>query len=117
MSTFPVQCSVTGKVTQGAKNFGSFLYSSLNKAGAKIKETVKDNVSVFIALPFLCTLNMLIIHINLPFVQNILGEFSKEQEAFIKGQQGGVDNAIPPWIGHQNEQKVKEEILGLSSVR
>lgn len=37
--------SVTTKVTQGAKNFGSFLYSSLNKAGAKIKETVKDNVS------------------------------------------------------------------------
>lgn len=50
------------------------------------------------------------------YLQNILGEFSKEQEAFIKGQQGGIDNSIPPWIGHQNEQKVKEEILGLSSV-
>lgn len=37
--------SVTTKVTQGAKNFGSFLYSAVNKAGAKIKETVKDNVS------------------------------------------------------------------------
>lgn len=36
---------VTTKVTQGAKNFGSFLYSAVNKASSKIKETVKDNVS------------------------------------------------------------------------
>lgn len=36
---------VTTKVTQGAKTFGSFLYSAVNKAGAKIKETVKDNVN------------------------------------------------------------------------
>lgn len=48
--------------------------------------------------------------------QTILGEFSKEQDAFIKGQQGSADAAVPPWIGHQNEEKVKEEILGLSSV-
>ncbi len=45
-----------------------------------------------------------------------MGEFSKEQEAFIKGQQGGADAAVAPWIGHHNEEKVKEEILGLSSV-
>lgn len=51
-----------------------------------------------------------------PYKQNILGEFSREQEAFIKGQSGGVDNALPPWVGHQNEDKVKEEIVGLSSV-
>lgn len=38
--------TVTTKVTQGAKNFGSFLYSGLSKASAKIKETVKDNVSI-----------------------------------------------------------------------
>lgn len=37
--------TVTTKVTQGAKTFGSFLYSAVNKAGAKIKESVKDNVS------------------------------------------------------------------------
>lgn len=45
-----------------------------------------------------------------------MGEFSKEQEAFIKGQQGGADAAVAPWVGHQNEEKVKEEIIGLSSV-
>jgi hypothetical protein len=37
--------AVTHKVTAGAKSFGSFLYSSINKAGAKISETVKHNVS------------------------------------------------------------------------
>lgn len=97
-------------MTQGAKTFGSFLYSAVNKAGAKIKETVKDNVSH--------TESELMQSIGkIKFVlQSILGEFSKEQEAFIKGQQGGADAAVAPWIGHQNEEKVKEEILGLSSV-
>lgn len=37
--------AVTTKVTQGAKTFGSFLYSAANKAGSKIKESVKSNVS------------------------------------------------------------------------
>ncbi|XP_055314796.1 synapse-associated protein of 47 kDa isoform X4 [Sitodiplosis mosellana] len=81
---------VTTKVTQGAKNFGSFLYSAVNKASSKIKETVKDN--------------------------NILGEFNKEQEEFIKSQQG-IQSGMVPWAGHQNEEKVKEEVLGLSSDR
>lgn len=49
-------------------------------------------------------------------MQNILGEFSKEQEAFIKGQQAGAEAAVAPWIGHQFEEKVKEEIIGLSAV-
>ena len=38
---------VTHKVTAGAKSFGSFLYGAVNKAGAKIKESVKDNVSIY----------------------------------------------------------------------
>lgn len=48
-------------------------------------------------------------------MQNILGEFNKEQEDFIKSQQG-FQSGVVPWAGHQNEEKVKEEILGLSSV-
>lgn len=32
-------------MTAGAKSFGSFFSGVVNKAGAKIKETVKDNVS------------------------------------------------------------------------
>uniref|UniRef100_A0A182NL41 BSD domain-containing protein n=1 Tax=Anopheles dirus TaxID=7168 RepID=A0A182NL41_9DIPT len=81
---------VTHKVTAGAKSIGSFLYSSFNKAGDKIKH-LKDN--------------------------SILGEFSKEQEAFIKNQQGGGAAGACPWTGHANEAKIKEEILSLSADR
>ncbi|XP_052890692.1 synapse-associated protein of 47 kDa isoform X4 [Anopheles moucheti] len=81
---------VTHKVTAGAKSIGSFLYSSFNKAGDKIKH-LKDN--------------------------SILGEFSKEQEAFIKNQQGGGGAGACPWTGHANEAKIKEEILSLSADR
>uniref|UniRef100_A0A6B2EH72 Putative synapse-associated protein n=1 Tax=Phlebotomus kandelakii TaxID=1109342 RepID=A0A6B2EH72_9DIPT len=83
---------VTTKVTQGVKSFGSFLYSSVNKAGAKIKETVKDN-------------------------QSILGDFTKEQEAFMKENAGKGGSGQPPWVGVNNSDKVKEEILGLSADR
>lgn len=44
-----------------------------------------------------------------------MGEFNKEQDAFIRGQ-AGADAAVAPWIGHPNEEQVKEEILGLSAV-
>ncbi|XP_043065100.1 synapse-associated protein of 47 kDa isoform X6 [Drosophila ficusphila] len=84
------EVKITTKVTQQAKHFGSFLSSAISKAGSKIKETVKDNT--------------------------ILDSFNKEQEAFIKGQ-GGVGNGAAPWIGHANESKIKEEILGLSQDR
>lgn len=81
---------VTHKVTAGAKSFGSFLYSSFNKAGDKIKH-LKDNT--------------------------ILGEFNKEQEAFIKNQQGAGGPGACPWSGHANEAKIKEEIMSLSADR
>lgn len=84
------EANITTKVTQQAKHFGSFLSSAINKAGAKIKETVKENP--------------------------ILESFNKEQEAFIKSQ-GGSDSGMAPWIGHTNEAKIKEEILGLSQDR
>ncbi|XP_017466867.1 PREDICTED: synapse-associated protein of 47 kDa isoform X2 [Rhagoletis zephyria] len=84
------EANITTKVTQQAKHFGSFLSSAINKAGAKIKETVKENP--------------------------ILESFNKEQEAFMKSQ-GGQDSGAAAWIGHPNEAKIKEEILGLSQDR
>jgi len=50
---------LAAKAIQGAKAFGSFFYSAVNKAGAKvseasakIKETVATNVSTFYYLIF-----------------------------------------------------------------
>lgn len=100
---------VTHKVTAGAKSFGSFFSGVVNKAGAKIKETVKDNVSKHQTDRS--------VGINLNHSQSILGEFNKEQEAFIKDQSGkSSDPGSLPWVGHQNEEKIKEEILSLSAV-
>ncbi|KAF2882886.1 hypothetical protein ILUMI_23272 [Ignelater luminosus] len=88
--------NVQSKALAGAKSFGSFLYSAVNKAGktvteagAKIKKTVEEN--------------------------SILGEFNKEQEAFLKSQQGTTASALPPWAGCANEEALKEECLSLST--
>uniref|UniRef100_A0A1B6CPZ5 BSD domain-containing protein n=1 Tax=Clastoptera arizonana TaxID=38151 RepID=A0A1B6CPZ5_9HEMI len=91
--------AVSTKALQGAKNIGSFLFSAVNKAGktvseasAKIKKTVEEN--------------------------SLLGEFNKEQEAFIKEKQGkNGDVAVPPWVGYTNEENLKEECLSLSTDR
>ncbi|KOB79145.1 Synapse-associated protein, partial [Operophtera brumata] len=48
---------------------------------------------------------------------SILGEFNREQDAFIKGQAGGAGAAVAPWIGAPNEAGLKEECLSLSTDR
>ncbi|KAL4719750.1 hypothetical protein ACJJTC_013310 [Scirpophaga incertulas] len=89
---------LTTKAVAGAKSLGNFLYSAVNKAGAKvseasakIKKTVEEN--------------------------SILGEFNREQDAFIKGQEGRSGAAVAPWIGAPNEAALKEECLSLSTDR
>jgi hypothetical protein len=50
---------------------------------------------------------------------SIIGDFSKENEKFVsekKQQQLREHSAIAPWIGFNQESKLKEEILELSSV-
>lgn len=44
-----------------------------------------------------------------------MGEFNKEQEAFVKAQTGNTATALPPWSGAPNEEALKEECLSLSS--
>jgi hypothetical protein len=49
--------------------------------------------------------------------QSLLGEFNKEQEAFIREKQGKTSEAaVPPWVGCPNEESLKEEFLTLSTV-
>ncbi|XP_013191049.2 synapse-associated protein of 47 kDa isoform X2 [Amyelois transitella] len=94
----PDMQELTTKAVAGAKSLGNFLYSAVNKAGAKvseasakIKKTVEEN--------------------------SILGEFNKEQDAFIKGQEGNVGPTVPPWVGAPNEAALKDECLSLSTDR
>lgn len=51
-------------MTAGAKSFGSFLSGVVNKAGAKIKETVKDNVSPSMTLSSKNVAWILIVNLN-----------------------------------------------------
>ncbi|XP_047511920.1 synapse-associated protein of 47 kDa isoform X5 [Pieris napi] len=90
--------NVTTKAVAGAKSLGNFLYSAVNKAGAKvseasakIKKTVEEN--------------------------SILGEFNREQDAFIKGQEKEGGAATAPWVGAPNEASLKEECVSLSTDR
>lgn len=94
----PDMQELTTKAVAGAKSLGNFLYSAVNKAGAKvseasakIKKTVEEN--------------------------SILGEFNREQDAFIKGQDKGNGATAPPWVGAPNEAALKEECLSLSTDR
>lgn len=41
-------------------------------------------------------------------------EFTKEQQEFIKEHGGKTDLMEPPWVGCDDEEKVKVEILSLS---
>ncbi|CAG0918190.1 unnamed protein product [Notodromas monacha] len=85
------------KAINGAKNFGNFLFSAVNKAGktvseagAKLKETVEKN--------------------------SILADFNREQETFLK-EKGLKENGLPPWSGCADEETLKEQIISLSSDR
>ncbi|XP_066907043.1 synapse-associated protein of 47 kDa [Halyomorpha halys] len=91
--------AATTKALAGAKSLGNLLYSAVNKAGktvseasAKIKKTVEEN--------------------------SILGEFNKEQEAFIKDKNNKNGGApVPPWVGCPNQEALREECLALSTDR
>lgn len=46
---------------------------------------------------------------------NMLSEFNKEQENFIKSKSmTNIENGLSPWIGYQREDELKAKILGLS---
>lgn len=46
--------------------------------------------------------------------QGIMQDFTKEQQEFIKEHGGKIDLSEPPWVGCDEEDKVKAEILSLS---
>jgi hypothetical protein len=63
------------------KSLGMSLFTSIKGAGQKIKDT------------------------------NILSEFQKEHESFLKGRGSKSEGAVAPWVGHPKEDALKEEIL------
>lgn len=45
----------------------------------------------------------------------LIGDFQREQEKFEKEQRRQKDSAIPPWVGYNEEEKIKADILQLSA--
>nr|XP_027195640.1 synapse-associated protein 1-like isoform X2 [Dermatophagoides pteronyssinus] len=83
------------KAIESAKYFGNFIANVASKAGQTVSATAKQLKST---------------------VENVglMQDFTKEQQEFIKEHGGKTDLAEPPWIGCDDEEKVKVEILSLS---
>jgi hypothetical protein len=51
--------------------------------------------------------------------KTILGDFTKEQDKFLtekRTQQRREESAVPPWVGYNEEEDLKKQILALSQV-
>ncbi|GIY22111.1 synapse-associated protein 1 [Caerostris darwini] len=85
------------KAVESAKSFGSFLYGIANKTSRTLTETAKQ--------------------LKTTVEENsILGDFNKEQEAFVTSKNAdSKDECPPPWVGTEDEEYVKEQILSLSA--
>jgi hypothetical protein len=52
-------------------------------------------------------------------LQTIIGDFTRQQEAFVTEKQEKhkkSEAAVPPWVGYNEENAMKDQILALSSV-
>lgn len=92
--TIPLE-NVSQKAMESAKSIGSFLFSVANKAGKTVQETAKQ--------------------LKTTVEENsILADFNREQETFVKSKQR-CDVGILPWVGCEDEENVKQQILSLSA--
>jgi len=52
-------------------------------------------------------------------LQTIVGKFAKEQEKFVTAKKEHAkrsEAAVPPWVGYNEEETMKSQILALSTV-
>lgn len=87
--------SAPQKAMDSAKNFGNFLYSVANKAGQTVSSTAKQLKQTVES-------------------SSLLSDFTKEQQEFVKEHGGGIEAADAPWVGCDNEDEIKAEIISLS---
>ena len=53
------------------------------------------------------------------FFQTFLGDFKKEQDKFVtenKEREKKSEAAVAPWVGYNEEESMKSQILALSQV-
>lgn len=79
-----------------AKNVGNFLFNFANVATStafKVKDTVKETVEK----------------------QSMIDDFNKKQEEFVREKHKRKEAAVPPWVGYNEEEAMKNQILALST--
>ncbi|ESO88922.1 hypothetical protein LOTGIDRAFT_209828 [Lottia gigantea] len=89
---------VSAKALNTAKEWGSYLYSFGKIAGKTVADTAKQ---------FKTTVEE----------KTILGDFSKEHEKFLaekKEEKRHQEAAVPPWVGYNEEETMRQQILALS---
>ncbi len=50
-------------------------------------------------------------------LQTLVSEFQEEHRKFEREKQRVKDTAVPPWVGYNEEEKMKAQIMELSAVR
>lgn len=90
---------VSTKAVSAAKEWGSYLFSMSKFAGKTVADTAKQLK-------------------NTVEEKTILGEFTREQEKFVNENKEKGKNAeasVPPWVGYNEEESMKKQILALSA--
>lgn len=89
----------SSKAINTAKEWGSFFYNYGKAAGKTVADHAKQITKSVEDKTF-------------------LGEFSREQDKFVTEKNDKVkrsEAAVPPWIGYNEEETIKTQILALSS--
>lgn len=76
-----------------AYNFGSFLFKKVSATASKTANIIQKTVEE----------------------KTIVGEFTREQNKFVNQKHSKrSEAAVPPWVGYNEEEQMKEQILALS---
>jgi hypothetical protein len=83
----------TSETTRDLTSFFTDLSSTVFKSAQQLKQVIEEN--------------------------SILGNFTKEQDTFLTekhAKQRVEETAVPPWVGYEEEEEMKKQILALSQV-
>ncbi|XP_028675660.1 synapse-associated protein 1-like isoform X1 [Erpetoichthys calabaricus] len=98
------------RLAEQASGFGNYLLSAATQASKKLSTSVLEKAeSLRVSVDRLAVDGIL--------DKTILGDFKKEQDKFVKEKyqkQTTADVAVPPWIGLNEDESIKQEILALS---
>lgn len=92
----------TQKMMTSALSFGSYLFGVASEASKKMSEKVTETAS---------SIKKTVEE------KSIIGDLNREQEEFLqkKRERQIGDASVPPWVGYQESEAMKQQILALST--